>query len=49
MLWDSTIKIEKFGIMITLIQFVQPLEVKIKPVPTLLNQLLMLITALTLV
>lgn len=48
MLWDSTIKIEKFGIMITLTQFVQPLEEKIRLAHTLLKLLPMLITAPTL-
>ena len=48
MLWDSIIKTEKSGIMVELIQFVQPLEEKIKLAHTLSNLLLMLIIALTL-
>ena len=42
--WDSTIKIEKSGIMMELIQFVQPLEEKTRLAHTQLKLLPILIT-----
>jgi hypothetical protein len=48
MLWDSIIKIEKSGIMMEHIQFVQPPEEKIRLAHTQLKLLPMLITVPTL-